>query len=225
MAENEEGQEQEQEGQQEGQEDGKSADKGKVPYERLEQVSKQNQELRKQVDEFKVKLSELESPIRFDAEAQKQKAEKEKFFQDPYGTFNEKIRAVEQKIEKEKAELQDTNEYRLALSQLQSSSEFNKDLEDAMVAVIKQHGLQEFGKARALKLAYQAATGKEWGTWGKDGYSTRQMKERVARPSSSGSAGAGMMTPEQYKNLDMEEYAKNQKKYDDALVAYRASLR
>ena len=148
-----------------------------------------------------------------------------KFFDDPYGVFNEKIKTVEQRLERDKAEMQDTYDYKMALSQLQSSPEFNKDLEDAMVNVIRQHGLQEVGKSRALKLAYQAATGKEWGSWSKDGYTTRQMKERVVRPSSSGSAGQGMISYEQYKNLDIEEYAKNPKKYDDALVAYRASLK
>jgi len=110
-----------------------------------------------------------------------------------------------------------------------------------MVKVLNRYGLTSKeairafgGNSKALRLAYETATGKEWGQWAKDGYNTRIQKERLSRPGSGGGNGRGAaaLSPEQYdaamsdlahRVMDPDEQSREMQKLNVRLDAFYAS--
>ena len=206
-----------------------------VPYERLEVVSHQNQELRRrdqerehEIKELREKISLIQSPGQKLEELERIKAEESQFYQNPFGAVRkireEVLQEMDKKRQEETAKMtqQQVNvEYQSTLRELRQSPGFTQEIEDAMVEVIRDNDdLRTIHPGRAIQIAYRAATGQKWGTWSDNGYSTKNTKIRLTRPSAGGAPSENMLTEEQYKKIPYEEYRKDQGKYDRAYNAW-----
>jgi hypothetical protein len=210
-----------------GQSDGQQSAKT-VPYERLESVSKKNQELEKQIRELNARYESLSQPEQVRQEMEQRKREEEEYWKNPYG-FTKKVKEeIRQDFERIQNEAQEAHQYRDRLGQFRNSPEYSQELEGAMSQYIGQFLTNEKGKvlvspAKAIEAAFQAVTGRKFGEW-QQGYSTRQVKERLIRPSGVGGGRAPGMSEDSFKKIPAEEYGKDPKKYNEALVAYLRSL-
>ena len=193
-----------------------------VPLERLTTVSRQNQELRKQLQEINERVELLQKPHEERVQLEEKKRASEDFYKDPHGFLERRLKQIQEEHQKSQAEIQDMQDYQTSMSQLKSSPDFNEEIENAMVRVIRAYGFQKLGRAAALKAAYETATGKEWGKWGDSGYSIRKTKERLGRPSSTGGPGRGGMSAEQFAKLSHEDLAKDPEKYIKARMAFES---
>lgn len=202
---------------------------------RWAKLSRENQELRTQIEATRAEMAQFGKPTQEYAEAQRRKEEARKFYQDPFA-YIEKVRYETQaQSEARIKDERDQGEYQALIRELKGAPGWSNELNDAIVEAIRENELNdkdEFGRfriqrAKALKMAYQAATGKKWGDWNKDAYNTRVTKERLMRPGSrgGGSASGGTMTPEEFDALPIEEYDKNVEKYNRMLAAYHAQQR
>lgn len=207
-----------------------------VPYERLAEVSHQNQEYRKRIDEltratggYEAKLKEMEEKLNFISsngqkmeDYQRQKAEQEKFYQDPYGHVRQIQDMTRKEIEGLKGTVMEEWDYNLTMQQLRAAPTYSQEIENSMIKFLNKHPHVKNGsRGAAIKAAYEAATGQEWGNWQGAGYSTRMTKERLARPGSG--SGDEAMSREKYMNLPDEEYKKDPGKYDRAYMAWYES--
>ena len=201
-----------------------------VPYERMQEVSRQNQSYREENQGYKQHIETTTQEIAALKEqlatlaGPKPDQDRDGFYADPY----QRIKALEAKIEeKSKQSREDALqewESRQTFQTLRSAPVYTEEMEQAMVKVIQRYpALKNLPTSAALPIAYELAhSQKQWGQWGEPGYNTRQVKERLARPSASG-APSPMMTPEEYKKLSVEEYSKDEAGYDGKIKAWYAA--
>ena len=193
-----------------------------VPYERLEAVSRKNQELERQHRELKEQFDTLRIPADQLEAARQRKSEEQEFWKNPFEYFHTKTQQQQQELQQKQFQMQDGAAYESSLQELRGSPGFSNELEQSMVKAIRAHGLNaDMGRAKVLKMAYQMATGKEWGQWNRDGYQTRLTKQRLMRPAGGGGGSTqGMLSPEQFDALPIEKYAQNPDLYNAQMQAW-----
>lgn len=223
-----------------GDEGGNKEKVGKRADNRFQQLANSNKQLQAQLQQVLKENADLKTPQEQRAGLERRRELAKKFYQDPHGYVEALREELRQEHQAQQAGAQDLGEYRAGLGALKASPGWSLELEKSMVAVLERYGLTDqaelmkFGRTKALKLAYEAATGKEWGQWTQDGYNTRKTKERLSRP---GSGGAGnswgkLISPDEYdrqmnelarKVMDPDEQSQTMEKLSAGLDAWYAA--
>lgn len=196
--------------------------KGPIPYERFEQVVRQNQEIREQLKSQQEELKKLSKPVEEKQEFDAKKQDEAEYWKNPYAYERNRERQRADELRLQEVKLQETIEFENAKTQLRTSPEFTPDLEKKMADYITGHGLNELpNRARAVRAAFEAVTGRKFGEWKQNRYeTTQQLKERLVRSSGSGQVKPSTMTEEEFNAVPPEEYEKNPQKYNQMLEAF-----
>lgn len=208
---------------------------------RIIKLANENRAIRQQLDQTLAEIKNLRMPQDQRIDQERRREEAKRFYQDPAGYIQGVRDDLQKNWKSMLSEQQDLSAYSGDISSLKSSGTWSKEMEQAMVDVLDRYGLtdkaalSQFGRAKALRLAYETATGKRWGEWTKDAYNTRITKERLMRPGGSGGGNGsrgGMLSPEQYesamndlarKAMDPDEQSRMMQKLNSGLDAWVAA--
>lgn len=217
-----------------GESGGQAKNKKWVPLERFQEVIRSNQQFKQQL----AQLQEIQEQIQGSGNAaermdelKRQKDDQRKFWTDPFGYVQESRNRdrteLREQVTRIQNEARDFSEYRSMMTALQNAPGFSNELETSMASFLRENGLsnknaiEALGRANVLRIAYTGATGKKWGDWQKDAYTTRLAKERLMRPASgAGARPTKMLSPEEFDKLPLEAYEKDVQGYNAALESW-----